>query len=427
MNNKFARLFEISFVRNVMIMSTGTVAAQAISLLLTPIITRIYGPESYGLMGVFIAIMGVVTPIAALTFPIAIVLPKKNKEAQSLAQLSIYISIGLAIFVLLILLFFKQSIVQLFNIEEISPYLFLIPLVILCAGFFQVMEQWLIRTKEFGISAKVAFSQSLIVNGTKAGLGYLLPFASTLIILSSINEGIRGIMMFVLSKRTGKQLPFHFDKRVSFKQLAKKYKDFPLFRAPQVLLNAFSDNMPVLLLTIFFGPASAGFYTLCRSVLKVPSNLIGKSIGDVFYPRISEAKNNGENLTKLIKKAILILGGVGIIPFGIIVAFGPWLFSFIFGSGWEVAGEYARWISLWMFFNFTYQPCIRALPVLSAQGFHLMFTFLTLIVQTSNIIIGYFIFSSDLVIIALFGSTGAILCIVLIFITLRISKKAENS
>ncbi|CDO03670.1 colanic acid exporter [Oceanobacillus picturae] len=427
MNNKLARLFNKSFVRNIIIMSTGTIAAQAISLLLTPIITRIYGPESYGLMGVFIAIMGVVTPIAALTYPIAIVLPKKNKEAQSLAQLSIYISIGLAILVLLILCFFKQFIVRLFNIEEISPYLFLIPVVILCAGFFQVMEQWLIRTKQFGISAKVAFSQSLLVNGAKTGLGYLHPFATTLIILSSINEGIRAIMMLVFSKKTGKPLPFQFTKLLSLKTTAKKYEDFPLFRAPQVLLNAFSDNMPVLLLSVFFGPASAGFYTLCRSVLKVPSNLIGKSIGDVFYPRISEAKNNGENLTKLIRKAILLLGAVGIIPFGVIVAFGPWLFTFIFGAGWEVAGEYARWISLWMFFNFTYQPCIRALPVLSAQGFHLIFTVLTLLVQTSNIIIGYYIFSSDLVIIALFGSSGAILCIVLILITLRISKKVGCS
>lgn len=425
MKSRILEFFKKDFLRNVIIMSTGTVAAQVIALILIPIITRLYGPESYGIMGTFLAIVGIIIPIAALTYPIAIVLPEKNEDALGLVRLSVYISFTLATFVFLIILFFEQNIVQLFNLSTVSSYLFLIPIVILCAGFMQVMEQWLIRTKQFGITATVAFSQSLIVNGAKVGLGYIHPVASTLIILSSLNEGIRGAMMLLLSSRTKDSLSLKFIARTNVKKVASKYRDFPFFRAPQVLINALSDNMPVMLLSVFFGPASAGFYALCRSVLKVPSSIIGKSIGDVFYPRISEAKRNGENLNKLIIKAVFALGLIGILPFGTIIVFGPSLFSIIFGSEWGIAGEYARWIGIWMFFNFVYQPCIRALPVLSAQRFHLLFTIITFIIQTTNMIIGYYIFSSDLVMIALLGSSGAILCLILILITLRISKKLE--
>src|SRR5699024_4538293 len=120
----------------------------------------------------------------------------------------------------------------------------------------------------------------------------------------------------------------------------------PVYRAPEMFLNAISQGLPVLMLTAFFGPASAGFYTIGRTVLNIPSQLIGKAIGDVFYPRIAEAANNKEDLNKLIKKATFVLSGIGIIPFGIVILFGPSLFSFVFGSDWIIAGEYARWISL---------------------------------------------------------------------------------
>lgn len=89
-------------------------------------------------------------------------------------------------------------------------------------------------------------------------------------------------------------------KQLSIKELAIKHKHFPIYRAPEVFINAVSQSLPVLMLTNFFGPVSAGFYSIGRSVLSMPSQLIGKSVGDVFYPRISEASNNGENVTNLI-------------------------------------------------------------------------------------------------------------------------------
>lgn len=65
-------------------MASGTAMAQVISMLLAPIITRLYGPEAYGMMGTFMAIIGIFTPIAALTYPIAIVLPKIMKMRRGL-------------------------------------------------------------------------------------------------------------------------------------------------------------------------------------------------------------------------------------------------------------------------------------------------------------------------------------------------------
>ena len=105
------------------------------------------------------------------------------------------------------------------------------------------------------------------------------------------------------------------------------------------------------------------------------------------------------------------------------ILFGPFLFSLVFGSDWFMAGEYARWIALWVYFMFINQPSVRSLPVLSAQAFHLKFTTVTLIVRVLALSAGYYFFNDDLLAVAFFGVSGAILNVILILLTLRISKR----
>jgi O-antigen/teichoic acid export membrane protein len=415
------------FVSNVIIMASGTAAAQMISMLLSPVITRLYGPEAYGLMGTFIAIVMIITPIASLTYPIAIVLPKHNSEAKGIIQLALSVSIVIAGIISLILLVYYQKIVDLFHLNEIGAFLYLIPITILCAGALQVTEQWLIRTKQFKVSARATFMQALISQGSIVGIGFMYPAASVLVITQSLREGLKAILLLLFIKKSDANNLFEKTKiKPSKKTLINTYKDFPLYRAPEVFLNALSQSLPILMLTSFFGPVSAGFYTICKTVLNLPTQLIGKSVGDVFYPRIAEAANNSENLTRLIKKATLSLAAIGIIPFGVIIIFGPWLFSFVFGSAWLNAGEYARWIAIWSYFGFINQPSVRSLPVMFAQSFQLKYTIFMLVVRIIMLGIGYYVFSNDIVAIALFGISGAILNMGLILITLGISKKYDE-
>lgn len=427
MKDRIVQIANKPFVRNVTIMVTGTASAQAVTMVLSPIITRLYGPEPYGVMGVFMAIVGVISPIAALTYPIAIVLPRSDQSAKGLVLLSVYISIAIAAIAMFILLLFNQAVVEIFNIGEIAPFLYLIPIVILFSGFVQVVEQWLIRKKQFNITAKASFLHALVLNGSKVGVGFLYPVSSVLVGLSAIGNGLKTLIMIFFIKKDEKTDILKSDKvskdKVSLKELAVKHRDFPLLRAPQTLIDSISQNLPVLLLATFFGSSSAGFYAICSTVLAMPAQLIGQSLGNVFYPRISEAAHNDENLTHLIKKATLVLTWIGIIPFGLLAICGPWLFSFVFGSDWIVAGEYARWLAIWRFFRFLNEPCFRALPVLSAQFLHLIYTIITLIIRVIALIIGFYLFSSDIVAIAIFGVTGGVLNFLLVIITLRVSNQ----
>jgi len=428
MKNKVLRFAKSPFIRNVVILTSGTAVSQIIGMVLSPVITRLYGPEAYGLMGTFLAIISIISPVAALTYPISIVLPKNTIDAKGLIKISLTITIFISFVSGIILLFFNKPITKLFGLEKISTFLYLIPIVLISAGFLQVMEQWLIRTNQFQVTARSTFIQSVLVNGGKAVIGILHPKAWVLILFSALTEGIRAFLMFVYSRGSILRNPSNFnEKRTPILTLVKRYKDFPLYRAPQTFVNAVSESIPVLLLASFFGAASVGFYNIGRTVLNIPTQLIGKSIGDVFYPNISKIANEGKSVSKTLKKATLFLMIIGIIPYGTVILTGPALFSFVFGGDWYVAGEYASWIGLWSFSSLILQPAVRALPVLSAQRLHLIYTIISLIIRILVLWIGNSIFLDDLITIALFGITSSIMNFILILITIKISQRFDSN
>src|SRR5699024_717144 len=288
MKKKLNNFFRKRIIKNIIILISGTASAQLIALISSPIITRLYGPDASGVMGTFMAFVKMLIPIAALTYPIAIVLPKNNQNAKGLIKLSMIISTIVATIISLTLIVFYDEIISLFSLESVSNYLFLIPLVILFLSFLQVMDQWLIRTKQLCINAKVAFMQSIIINSSKIGIGVFYPVAAVLIVFSSIANGLRAILMLFLLKLNKKNIDATdlnelSERNLSLKELLIKYKDFPLYRAPEVLMNSVSQRIPVLMLSVYFGPASAGFYTLSNTVLQQPIRLIGDSVGNVFY------------------------------------------------------------------------------------------------------------------------------------------------
>jgi O-antigen/teichoic acid export membrane protein len=423
MLNKLKTFLNKQFVRNVAIVATGTAAAQAIAFAFSPIITRLYGPEAFGVLGVFTSMVLLITPIAALTYPSAIVLPNSDSDAKGLIRISLTIAGLISIILTIALLLFNEQIVNLFKIGSISHFLYLIPFVILFSAILQVSQQWLIRTKQFRITAKVAFLQALFMNSAKAGIGVFNPIAGVLIVITAMGDALQALMLIINARRSGYKTITDSKETTNIKRLAKTYKDFPLYRAPQVFTFALSQNLPILLLANFFGPASAGFYALGIKVLGIPSSLIGKSVGDVFYPRITDAAKNNENLYKLLNKATLSLITVGIIPFGSVALFGPKLFGFIFGQDWMIAGEYARWVAAFYFFKFINTPSVNAIPVLKLQGGFLIYEIISLVLKLVSLLIGFYLFNNDVYTVALFSISGVIANLYLILWTIKSSKK----
>lgn len=194
----------------------------------------------------------------------------------------------------------------------------------------------------------------------------------------------------------------------SLLEVARNYQDFAFFRCPQILINALSQHFPVLFLGIFFGTAAAGFYTLGKLILAAPIRLVGKSVGEVFYPDISEVIRSGAPAFPILFRATLVMLAVGAPIFATIILWGPQLFAYVFGADWEFAGEYARWLAPWMYLNFANHPCVAAVPALRLHRGLLIFEIFSTTSKLLALYGAFVFFAHDLWTVATLGVVGAV-------------------
>ena len=79
------------FSRDILTLVTGTTIAQIITILASPVITRLYGPEAFGLLAIFTSITSIISVIICLRYEPAIMLPKSDEEAANVFGLCILI------------------------------------------------------------------------------------------------------------------------------------------------------------------------------------------------------------------------------------------------------------------------------------------------------------------------------------------------
>ena len=135
------------FTRNVLTLMTGTTIAQAIPIAISPILTRIYTPEDFGIFALYISIASILSLIATGRYELAIMLPTKDKDAVNIVALSLFISFFVSFIALLIVSIFNTQITSLLGNPDISSWLYFIPLTVLFTGIYQSFNYWSNRKK----------------------------------------------------------------------------------------------------------------------------------------------------------------------------------------------------------------------------------------------------------------------------------------
>ncbi|MCB5175364.1 lipopolysaccharide biosynthesis protein [Microvirga lenta] len=401
------RLRGHAFLRGVAVVVGGTAAAQLITLAFSPLITRLYGPEIFGVQGIFLAAVGLVLPFANLAYGASIVLPATDNEARALFRLSVLISLAVTALSTLVFGIFHRDIAEAIGFTAPSQLLWLAPVTILVIAVAQPFHHWLARKKQFGALSRISVAEATIVGGAKTAVGFVAATAPVLLTSVALAGLLKLALLWTSARDTlvpGKRADQ--DPPVPLRDVAYRYRDFPLFRAPHDWLNGLSHNIPSLMLAALVGPVAAGFYVLSYRVVSLPITVISAAVGTVFLPRIAEASHRSERLRPLLLKGTAALAAVGLLPFGIMIAFAPWLFSLVFGAEWTAAGDYARWLSLWFYIVFIGSPAYQAIPILGLQGHLLAYEIVVLALRTSALAVGAFVYQDGTVAVALFAVVG---------------------
>lgn len=383
----FKTLLANKLVRQVSLLLSGTMLVQLINFGFMPLVLRIYGPEAFGELGAFNALLLLLFPLAALCLPMAVVQGRNRLETQRIASLAWAVAVGFCVLLFALLLLFKQPLLRLLSVENIGNLVFLLPIAMLFAARLQIAQQLLIRQQQFRVLAKADVLQALIINLARLLLGLWQSISAVLITLAVLASALHSLLLGLVGKVTFEQSwqPKSVLMNVGsylywwrLKRTFKRFRAFPFFQAPQALLNAAAQSAPVLLLAALYGSAAAGFYTLAKAVLVLPATLLGRAVGDVFYPHFTQALQQQRPLVGILLRATLSLAAIGLIPFSIFIIAGPWLFTWVFGGEWSSSGDYARWMAVWLYFAFVNTPSVKAVMALQVQHWAIALNIFTL-------------------------------------------------
>ena len=352
------------FTRNVLTLMTGTTIAQAIPIAISPILTRIYSPEDFGVFALYMSLASILSVIATGRYELAIMLPKKDGDAKSLVVLSILITIGVTFLSFVLIYLFHDKLVQLLDNESISIWLYFVPLSVLLTGVYQSLNFWYNRKKQYKLLSISKVTQTSTTATINLGMGFS-KFGSSGLILGFLLGQIASIFILKI------KLSEFILNRKKMIILAKKYKKLPLYNLPNAIVDTFRMSGITILIAKFFTTSTLGQFSLAWRMLQAPMSLVGSSLSQVFFQQTSQAKR--DELYNIVKKFIIKSSLISLPLFLIIYFFASDIFMIVFGSKWMMAGEVASALSPWLFFNFITSPLSTIFITINRQETLLLF------------------------------------------------------
>jgi O-antigen/teichoic acid export membrane protein len=338
-----------TFGKNVLTVITGTALAQIFPVLISPILTRIYAPEDFGFLAIYIVSLSLLTVLATGKYENALYLPKNHKTVYRILDLSLNLTIIFSIFLMGLILLFGNLSWVFFDIEHSILWLYILPFAVFISSQYVVLTQLAIKTKNYKQLSVSRIYQSFTFVVIAIAIGYL-----------SLSFGL------VVATLLGQFAAYKTIKKIKgdnykFKNLfrlatAKQYIKFPIFMIPSGLLNTASANMPIIILTSNFGLIYVGFYELVQRTLSIPSTFIGNSFGEVFRQQASDDLKKTGTCRPLIQNTISKLFIVSFLPFFGLWVSAPILFEIVYGADWRIAGEMAQILVPMFYIRFLSMP-----------------------------------------------------------------------
>ncbi len=376
------------FRRNVLTLMTGTTIAQAIPIAISPILTRIFTPEDFGLFAFYIAIVTILAVLATARYELAIVLPKRRDDAYQIVIMSWVISSLVSLLTLFMIWLFESQIVGLLNNSEIANWLYWIPLSIFLTGVYQSLYYWFNREKGYRDMANSRIVQSSTMVVSQVGFGFLTKLSALGLILGQVIGQVLATL-YMGQKFIKNTRNMHKPKRLKQFALAKRYINFPKFLLIAHTMNATSRQLPSIFFNILFTVTVAGFYMLIQRVISAPLSIIGGTIGDVFRQQASKAyAERGECISEYkntFKKLLII----SVLPFAVFIFIAPDLFAIVFGENWREAGFYAQILTPMFFLQFVTGPLSNMFMIAEKQKLDLFWQTCLLIATGLAFIVGY--------------------------------------
>ena len=368
------RLPHSRIARNIIMLGGSTAMAQLIGLLALPFVTRLYAPAELGAAALFLAFASFWANALSLRYDQALLIAGDDAESHILHRLALILVVLMSLAAMPALWLLQRFALLEFQLLPAWVPLFVFP-VLLGQGLFMVYRAWALRAGLVRHITQAVVGRAAANAATKLALG-LHPGGIIGLLAAEVAGAYMSMMKLMLATRR------HFAvsrppviRAAQLGIVGRKYAKFPLLETPSAWIDALAMLLPLPLVASLYGMEAAGWFGLARLVVSVPNSQIGAAVGDVFQMELAQAvvqrdQARAQSLFYTLLKKMAILG---LLPLVAMVTLHPWGFALVFGPQWAPAGLIAACLAPWMYAALVISPLSRALSVLQAQQWKLVY------------------------------------------------------
>jgi len=337
-------------------LAAGGALAQALPLLLGPLLTRLFAPAEFGLYHLFAAVTANLAVVACGRYEFALPLAVDDAEADALRRLALRLlaaTTGLAALGALA-----------WSLAGAGAWVAWLPLAVAAAGAVSLATLWATRAQHFQALAAARVLQYGGAALAQAAAGWA-GTGLTGLIVAPIAAAM--LATAVLRMPWG---PGRADSSLRLRDVARRHRAFPLLNTPHAFAGALQDTLSLALVAAALGPAAAGFWGLALRYLKAPATLVGSAVSQALYPKLGAAGPTIEarHAVRQVMGLLALLAAPLVLA---LWAIGPWAFEALFGPQWREAGVLARALGLYIGLHFVASPLAVVTMAWAAQAWAL--------------------------------------------------------
>lgn len=359
----------------------GSVLAQIIVVLVSPITTRIYSPSQLGVYTLLISIVTLVLPVINLKLDTLIV---SNREE---IDLSVYTSFLIGLLISIVTFFFTVFFLK--NQEHRFLWSSIVFLVLFFSSANNIGIALSNSEENYSLIGNFNFIKSLIQNVFLVVLG-LMKLGITGMLFSQLLGCSSGTIKMYKSS-SFKISRNNFPKVKEVICHIKSNLALIVYSAPAHFVNSLSYNILNFFITGLFGSSIFGFYSLAFRILGIPLTVVSQNFSKVFFKDAADEWETNHSFSEMLKKHTIILTIIAI-NFAIgAILFGPSIFEFVFGPNWKVTGKFVQILAPMFAIRLVVSSLTPAFLIAGKQNMELLMQIFFLIVSIFSYIICKFL------------------------------------
>jgi O-antigen/teichoic acid export membrane protein len=395
----------------------GAAFSQALLVLAAPFLTRLFTPAQYGMLAVYLSMLGILLPVSMLRYDIALLLPREKEEAYGLFALSCAALLFGSVLVALPVLVWPARIAMMAGVPDLAAYLWLLPLGLGTGAFVQLLTAWATRERAFPAIARARIHQSVAQIGIQMVLGFAAAGGVGLL-LGNMAGQLAGM----------KKLSAGFQRRelrgaihgAKLSALAKRYRSYPVVSAPAALLNSVALQIPTLAMASIFDAEFGGYWGFATRLVSTPLVIVGSAVSQVFNEEFARKVATDRGAARsAYRQTVRTLAAFGTVPCFVLMLWAPWLFALVFGPNWRGAGNMAAALAPMLLAQLVSAPASMALTLMGGQRLQFIWDIARLLAMAALFGFARRISTDPIVIVRIYALVMSVFYVLHVLLTFR--------